>query len=438
MRKSFGSIYSVVCFGLVVGIAVDANAQLDCSFTIHLDDAVSVGSLQFDLDYSGTGGDLYGSGSSVECTDLTGSIATYVDDDAGSLNSAYVSFTGFHGPTGLARCNMSAPTIPSPTDFVVTVTDGSDPFATPLTPLPGASVTNISCGGGSTTTSTTSTTSTTFAGSPFCWVRVSMTTSESLGSLQYNLGYAGANGEFEGSANGVTCENLVPAAISTMADNDVANVGVALISLAGFTGPRDITRCVWLPYGADPVANDYTITVVDASDTLANPVVPMPTLEISDISCFAGPTTTTTSTTTTTLVPYCGDGMIDVDEGCDDAGGNSDTAPDACRTDCTPAGCGDGVTDTDEECDLGLLNDPYGVNGCFDDCTELIICGDANADTNVTASDAQQVLQAGVGLIADCPLERCDASQDGNVTAGDAQRVLSGAVGLLTLNCQQP
>ena len=33
------------------------------------------------------------------------------------------------------------------------------------------------------------------------------------------------------------------------------------------------------------------------------------------------------------------------------SGNLSDTVPDACRTDCSPAGCGDGVADTGEQCD---------------------------------------------------------------------------------------
>lgn len=475
MRKTFGSLCSLIGFSLILFAAGDADAQVDCSFTIFLDDAVSVGSIQYDVDYSATGGDLNGSGAAVECADLTGSIATFSDDDAGTLDAAYLSFAGFTGPTGMATCNLTAPVVPLVTDFVVNITDGSDPFTAPLNPLPSASITNLSCtGGGLTTTTfggttTTSTTSTTFPGSPFCWVRVSMTSNEALGSLQYEIGYSAASGEFEGSGSGVTCENLVPAAIASMADDDVDSVGVAVISLAGFSGPRDVTRCVWLPYGADPIVADFPITIIDASDTAANPIVPAPTLEISDISCFAGPTTTTTSTTTTTLAPFCGDGstdpgeecddavansdvtpdacrtdcslpgcgdaVTDTGEGCDDGVGNSDTEPDACRTDCAAPVCGDSVVDTGEECDLGLLNDVQASNGCYDDCTELMICGDANADMNVTASDAQQVLQAGVGLISECPLLRCDASQDGNVTAGDAQRVLSGAVGLLNLAC---
>ncbi len=54
----------------------------------------------------------------------------------------------------------------------------------------------------------------------------------------------------------------------------------------------------------------------------------------------------------------CGNGYLDAIEGeeCDDASANSDTTPDACRTDCTQADCGDGVIDTGEVCDGTLLN----------------------------------------------------------------------------------
>jgi cysteine-rich repeat protein len=41
----------------------------------------------------------------------------------------------------------------------------------------------------------------------------------------------------------------------------------------------------------------------------------------------------------------CGNGVLDEGEECDDGTGNSNTTPDACRTDCTAAGCGDMVID---------------------------------------------------------------------------------------------
>src|SRR5262249_42599341 len=42
----------------------------------------------------------------------------------------------------------------------------------------------------------------------------------------------------------------------------------------------------------------------------------------------------------------CGNGTPEGAEECDEGAENSDTVPDACRTNCTRAGCGDGVIDS--------------------------------------------------------------------------------------------
>jgi hypothetical protein len=57
----------------------------------------------------------------------------------------------------------------------------------------------------------------------------------------------------------------------------------------------------------------------------------------------------------------CGNGVVDaspIAEECDDPGGNSDSAPNTCRTDCTDFRCGDNVTDSAnaEVCDGTDLN----------------------------------------------------------------------------------
>ena len=57
------------------------------------------------------------------------------------------------------------------------------------------------------------------------------------------------------------------------------------------------------------------------------------------------------------FVNLCGNGVMDPGEECDNGGDNSDTEPDACRTNCRQASCGDGVLDTGEECDDGNLDD---------------------------------------------------------------------------------
>lgn len=65
--------------------------------------------------------------------------------------------------------------------------------------------------------------------------------------------------------------------------------------------------------------------------------------------------------------PRCGDGELNSpDEDCDDGAANSDTVPDACRSDCQVALCGDGVVDTGEQCDDA--NDDEG-DDCLADCT---------------------------------------------------------------------
>ena len=52
----------------------------------------------------------------------------------------------------------------------------------------------------------------------------------------------------------------------------------------------------------------------------------------------------------------CGDGILDFGEACDSGAANSDTVPDACRTNCSQAHCGDAVTDNGEGCDDGNLS----------------------------------------------------------------------------------
>ncbi len=82
--------------------------------------------------------------------------------------------------------------------------------------------------------------------------------------------------------------------------------------------------------------------------------------------------------------PGCGDGVIDVGEECDDGEANSDTEPDACRTDCFAAHCGDEVIDSGEVCDDGS---PYGGDGCTPICTAED--GQLEEEPNDTTAEAE-------------------------------------------------
>ena len=102
----------------------------------------------------------------------------------------------------------------------------------------------------------------------------------------------------------------------------------------------------------------------------------------------------------------CGDGtLVPTCEVCDAGAGNSNAAPDACRTNCRPWRCGDGTLDSDEECDDG-----NGAN--CDGCTELCeletgtLCGDgipAPPGCGEACDDANTI--AGDGCSSTCEVE---------------------------------
>ncbi|MDY0003597.1 MAG: hypothetical protein RBU30_20025 [Polyangia bacterium] len=75
----------------------------------------------------------------------------------------------------------------------------------------------------------------------------------------------------------------------------------------------------------------------------------------------------------------CGNGTREGSEECDDGAQNSDTTPDACRSDCRLARCGDGALDTGEACDEGLANSDAAADACRTSCV-LPTCGDGVVD----------------------------------------------------------
>jgi hypothetical protein len=88
-------------------------------------------------------------------------------------------------------------------------------------------------------------------------------------------------------------------------------------------------------------------------------------------------------------VPFCGNGEIDQEEECDDAGDNDDVKPNACRTTCREAACGDGVLDADEACDDGDDNSASAPNACRTTCEEPA-CGDGVHDDGEACDDGAE------------------------------------------------
>jgi hypothetical protein len=60
--------------------------------------------------------------------------------------------------------------------------------------------------------------------------------------------------------------------------------------------------------------------------------------------------------------PICGNGVVEFNEECDNGAQNSNTEPDACRTNCKRAYCGDGVIDIFEDCELPNKFPDYAKN----------------------------------------------------------------------------
>ena len=113
--------------------------------TFDLDDAVTIGALQIEVDYAAAGGGFVGSAGAVSCsTALAGSgvLASFGDVDADSqLNFAAIAGGGLAGPVTLATCTFAASgPEPSPNDFVVTVVEATALGLVPIVPLPTVSV----------------------------------------------------------------------------------------------------------------------------------------------------------------------------------------------------------------------------------------------------------------------------------------------------------
>jgi cysteine-rich repeat protein len=100
----------------------------------------------------------------------------------------------------------------------------------------------------------------------------------SLGALQFNVDYAESGIRFFGRDDGVKCVSLLDGAITSFNDDqDVDTLRTGIISLGGFSTPRDVAACR-IEIAPDAPAPEFEITVVDASSSNLNPVFPLPTV----------------------------------------------------------------------------------------------------------------------------------------------------------------
>jgi hypothetical protein len=258
--------------------------------------AVTLGALQFDVNYTSAQGEFEGSADQVVCVDLTGSLASFNDDDAArTLSAGLISIAGFSGPRDVVRCNFNTPngdiTDPVAGDYAITVIDATDPQLNPVTANVGVSTivcTQVGGGGSSTTTNTTNTTVTTSTttttggggGNAFD-IGFNLVEAVNVGALQFTVGYSGAPGGFDGAADQVQCTDATGSLASFNDDEASTTLSAGFISLGGFTGPRLVATCNFTSTGAAPVPGNFTITVVDAAQPDLTPITPLPTINVT-------------------------------------------------------------------------------------------------------------------------------------------------------------
>ncbi|MFT5041652.1 MAG: cysteine-rich repeat protein, partial [Hyphomicrobiaceae bacterium] len=266
---------------------------------------------------------------------------------------------------------------------------------------------------------TTSSVTTSTIAPVHCQVEVSVLGTEPLTALQWHLDYDPALGDFLGVGSAVQCEILLAGTLTSINDRDVAaRLEAAHIALDPFHSPSPLVRCAWAGSSV-PSGADFPIAVEVASNEAGEELDPPPGVAITKLDC--------SSSVTTTTIPFCGDGVVQADEDCDDA--NADNS-DACLDGCIAAACGDGIERLSvEECDDGNTDDG---DGCSSGCSVSRLCGDADDSGRILATDALLVLRSAVGQDIRCPAFVCDVNGNGAITASDALATLRLAVFMRT------
>jgi hypothetical protein len=314
--------------------------EFNCTILFRLADDVTPGSLQFETDYANAPGEFLGLGGQVECSDLVDdSIASFNDCDTSActffpakedvLIAGIVVVDGFTGPTNLAQCTFRASgTAPEASDFVITVTEASEPDLDLISPLPDVIITEIDCEQGPTTTIVTTTTTlvgptttlgpTTTTTVPDGAVNYTVTfrldsaTGETgVGALQWTTNYSAADGSIVGSGATSSCAK-VPTVDALFAENDkdrvcsgdqdevcdsdddctgfgtcsvdLEEVSLGLVSAEGFAAPTDLVTCTFAGTASDPpVPADFVITIEDETDPIGDPIDTVISVQIAPV-----------------------------------------------------------------------------------------------------------------------------------------------------------
>ena len=216
--------------------------------------------------------------------------------------------------------------------------------------------------------------------------------------------------------NGSVCSNNLQLSCTT--DEQCESVESCTLNINGVNTCGGVDTGAACNTDADCVRYGRCIYNYEADENCTNACTVLQTASTSSASNSAS----LAQSSTQIAEAVCGNFIIEGSEECDDGIVNSDTLPDACRTDCRNAFCGDGVLDAAEQCDTGENNSDEKSDSCRTDC-RLPACGDGIRDSGEDCDGGPTCQNdctfpalsvCGNGIVEGN--EKCD---DGNVWPGD-------------------
>lgn len=124
-----------------------------------------------------------------------------------------------------------------------------------------------------------------FAQARVCTVDFSVSNATDLKALQFDVDYAAATASGDFGTDPADCvfadeTGLADVLVNTTSDD----MTVGWTNTTSFNGPGSFVSCRFDVTGADPVAGNFVVSVVDAAEGPGQPADPMPTMGVS-VSC---------------------------------------------------------------------------------------------------------------------------------------------------------
>jgi hypothetical protein len=259
-------------------------AATDCEITFRLEDDVTLGSLEWLVDYADSDGSFVSTGEFVECEDLVDDTLAAFNElsEEETLELGLVTVEGIDGPTDVVRCNWRGDGPPESGDFSIVELEAA---TVDLEVLPDPEIgVLVDCDGVPPTTTTLAPVTTTTVDEPDGAYHVLFKLAESsvpLGALQLLVDYDAASGEFAGAGAAVQCTNLVDALSARNDDDADRELSLGYVSVDGFSAPSDLSRCTF--NGEAPAPGDFTITIQDVTGIEGEAATATVTVEVSEV-----------------------------------------------------------------------------------------------------------------------------------------------------------